>query len=224
MDCKGKIINFLGDSITEGVGVEDVAQNRYDNILKRRLGLKAVYNYGVSGTRIAHQSRPSEKPRYDLCFCGRAYDLHPDADIIIVYGGINDFIHGDAPIGAMGDTTPATFYGGVDFLMRLLTEHYPNAKILFLTPARCAWNNRHYNQPSNRIEKRDDAKEVRFYGEVIMKTAEKYHISVLDLFEKLPIEPTNPEERETYTSDGLHFNDEGHKVLAKVLEEFLVDL
>lgn len=32
MTLEGKIIDFLGDSITEGVGVEDCENNRYDNI------------------------------------------------------------------------------------------------------------------------------------------------------------------------------------------------
>ncbi len=224
MECKGKIVDFLGDSITEGVGVENIQENRYDNILKRKLNLKEIYNYGISGTRIAHQICPSEKPRYDLCFCGRAYDLNPKADIIIVYGGINDYIHGDAPIGKMGDTTPATFYGGVDFLMRFLTESYSNAKVIFLTPARCVFDSIHYSKPSDRAEKREDAREVRFYGEVIMKTAEKYNIPVLDLFEKLPIEPANLKQREKFTADGLHFNDEGHKILAETIAEFLMNL
>ena len=58
MELKGKIIDFLGDSITEGVGVTDRENNRYDNILKRRYDLKAVYNYGVGGSRLAHQSKP----------------------------------------------------------------------------------------------------------------------------------------------------------------------
>lgn len=84
MELKGKIINSLGDSITEGVGVSDIQNNRYDNHLKRMLELKKVNNYGVSGTRIAHQSAPSEMPRHDLCFCGRAYNMEKNADIIIV--------------------------------------------------------------------------------------------------------------------------------------------
>ena len=71
MELKGKIIDFLGDSITEGVGVCD-QNNRYDNVVHRRLELAAHYNYGIGGTRLAHQSAPSETPRYDLCFCGRA--------------------------------------------------------------------------------------------------------------------------------------------------------
>ena len=71
MELKGKIIDFLGDSITEGVGVTD-QNNRYDNVIHRRFELAAHYNYGIGGTRLAHQSVPSEIPRYDLCFCGRA--------------------------------------------------------------------------------------------------------------------------------------------------------
>ena len=35
MDLKGKTINFLGDSITEGCGVTDIEANRYDNVIKK---------------------------------------------------------------------------------------------------------------------------------------------------------------------------------------------
>ena len=75
MDIRGFRVNFLGDSITEGVGVRDRANNRYDNRLAAMCGLAGVNNYGISGTRLAHQVHASEKPRYDLCFCGRAYDM-----------------------------------------------------------------------------------------------------------------------------------------------------
>lgn len=114
MELKGKTINFLGDSITEGVGVSDINNNRYDNRLKSLLGLKKVNNYGIGGTRIAHQYFPSEKPRYDLCFCGSAYNMDKGADVIVVYGGVNDYIHGDACFGKLKDKTPATFCGVVD--------------------------------------------------------------------------------------------------------------
>ena len=108
MNIKGMKVNFLGDSITEGTGVAD--QNcRFDNRIAKLCQLSAVNNYSIGGTRLAHQIHPSEKPRYDLCFCGRAYDMDPSADMVVVYGGVNDFIHGDAPFGEMGDTTPATY-------------------------------------------------------------------------------------------------------------------
>lgn len=221
MILEGKKIAFLGDSITEGVGVEDRENNRYDNILKKACGLAATYNYGVSGTRLAHQTKPSERPRHDLCFCGRAYDMENRADIVVVYGGINDYIHGDAPVGEMGDRTPATYCGGVWFLMNLLREKYGDKPIVFMTPARCKFGDAVYTAPSKNKNKREDAMPVLGYVEIIQKTAEQFGIHVLDLYHLLPIDPLNDEENKKYTADGLHFNDAGHHILAGLLEDFL---
>ena len=97
MNVKGFHVNFLGDSITYGVGVSDIPNCRYDNRIANMLGLSRVSNHSINGSRLAHQTVPSAKPWYDLCFCGRAYDMDTTADMVIVYGGVNDYIHGDAP-------------------------------------------------------------------------------------------------------------------------------
>ena len=121
MDLKNKRIAFLGDSITEGVGVADIPHNRYDNVLKSLLELDRTFNYGISGSRIAHQHKATaDCPRFDLCFCGRAYNIDRSADVIVVFGGTNDYGHGDAAFGNYGDATPDTFCGGVRFLLTLL--------------------------------------------------------------------------------------------------------
>lgn len=222
MNLQGKIIDFLGDSITEGVGVQNCAENRYDNIIMKKCGLKAVHNYGIGGTRIAHQSHPSEKPRFDLSFCGRAYDLNPEADVIIVYGGTNDYIHGDAPFGKPEDTTPATFCGGVEFLMNLLEELYPNAQKVFMTPAHMSFHEIVNDElPSPRDTKAPDAQPVAKYCEVIEQKGAQHGIPVLNLYNRLPINANIPEHKEKYTDDGLHFNDEGHKIMADLLIDFL---
>ncbi len=57
-----KKVNFLGDSITEGSGVSDIENCRYDNRLKATYFL-TTNNYGIGGTRLAHQTACSEKPR-----------------------------------------------------------------------------------------------------------------------------------------------------------------
>lgn len=224
MELKGKIIDFLGDSITEGVGVVDIENNRYDNVMKKNYGLAEVYNYGIGGSRLAHQSKPSEKPRHDLCFCGRVYDLNRNADIVVVYGGVNDYFHGDAPIGKMGDTTPATFYGAVRFLMEYLTAEFPGKTIVFMSPARFFYEGMDGSLPSNGPKKGPDALPVLGYTAIIKETAELYGIPVLDLFEKLGLDPCIPEIREKYTEDGLHFNDAGQHFIAKCLGEFLLSL
>lgn len=221
MNLENKIIDFLGDSITEGVGVEDRKNNRYDNVIKRKCHLKDTFNYGVSGTRLAHQSVPSEKPRFDLCFCGRVYDINPEADIMIVYGGINDYIHGDAPIGAPEDTTPATFYGAVEFLMHHLKENHPDKTIVFLTPAHSCYSDIREWKPSPRPIKRSDALPVIDYVNIILEKGKKHGIPVLNLYETLGIDPNKEEDRLRYTADGLHFNDAGHAVLADRIIQFL---
>lgn len=221
MDLRNKKVAFLGDSITEGLGVSDIA-NRYDNVIKKLYGLKEVFNYGISGSRLAHQRIPSEKPRFDLCFCGRAYNINPEADVIVVYGGVNDYIHGDAPIGAIGDKTPATFYGAVWFLMDLLKQTY-NAKIVFLTPARCC---RDFSdeEPSTRVQKHKNALPLIEYVKIIENTAKEFDIPVLNLYDNLGINPNIEEDKVKYTVDGLHFNDDGQYILAKCVGEFLTSL
>ena len=61
-------------------------------------------------------------------------------------------------------------------------------------------------------------------GREVNLTAKEFDIPVLDLYEKLGIDPTNPDEKEKYTADGLHFNDAGQHFIAKALGDFLLAL
>ena len=221
MDIKGFKVNFLGDSITEGTGVTDQT-NRYDNRLAVMCHLAAANNYGIGGTRLAHQTHPSENPRYDLCFCGRAWDMDKTADMVVVFGGVNDYIHGDAPFGQLGDTTPATFCGGVYFLMHYLRETYGKKPVIFLTPARSFLRKEVDDRyASTHARKRVPGKALVAYVDVILETAKQFDIPVLDLYRDLGIDPHDPETFDTYTIDGLHFNDAGHAVIAQKLKAFI---
>ena len=55
MDLKGKKVNILGDSITEGVGAS-CKETRYADVLSDLGQFAVIRNYGISGTRIANQS------------------------------------------------------------------------------------------------------------------------------------------------------------------------
>ena len=120
MELKGKKINFLGDSITEGVGATD-PEAMYVNIVKHDAELAEARNYGISGTRIARQSNDEGS-----AYCDRYKKMDDDADVVVVFGGTNDFGHGDAPLGTMADRTPDTFYGALHCLYTALTEKYPD--------------------------------------------------------------------------------------------------
>ncbi|MEE1186652.1 MAG: SGNH/GDSL hydrolase family protein [Acutalibacteraceae bacterium] len=220
MNLTGKTINFIGDSITEGCGVEDIANCRFDNVIKKQCNLKAVYNYGISATRIAHQRVASEMPRADLNFCARAYDLNPDSDITVVFGGTNDYGHGDAPFGTLEDKTPDTFCGAVEFLMNTLKELYPEMTVIFMTPA----HRINDDKPSVNPKKNNNAYPLKNYVDVIKTKGEQKGIPVLDLFENLGLDPNDEKIMEKYAPDGLHFNDLGHKVIAERLISFIQDL
>ena len=221
MNITGFKVNFLGDSITEGMGVTHM-ENCYHNRLARLCRLSAANSYSISGSRLAHQIHPSEKPRYDLCFCGRAFDMDPTADMVVVYGGVNDFIHGDAPFGLIGDTTPATYCGGVYFLMNYLRQTYAGKPVIFLTPARCFLRKEVSDLvPSTHAKKTTPGKALLAYVEVILETAKQFDIAVLDLYRHLGIDPHDPASFAAYTTDGLHLNDAGHGLLADKLKAFI---
>jgi len=222
MDFKGKTISFLGDSITEGACVRDIASNRYDNIVGRDLGFAKVKNYGIGGTRIAHQTKPSEKARHDLNFCARCYDLDPASDVIVVFGGTNDYGHGDAPLGKVGDKDRTTFCGSVDYLINRIRELYPNAFLVFMTPAHRQGD----TLPSDDKLQRCGivGRPLVEYVDAVVAICKSYNVPVLNLYKDLGVDPNNLSDFEKYTGDGLHYNDEGHHLIAKKLEEFLKSL
>ena len=213
MDIAGKKIVFLGDSITEGVGVTD-QENRYDRRIAREYGVITV-NCGISGTRLAHQHKASDCPRFDLCFCGRTYDLDKDADIIVVFGGTNDYGHGDADFGLYGDKTPATFCGAAHFLMNNLCALYPNAKIVIMTPCHRE-NDAKPTAPGKKV--------LVDYVDELVKEAKDHNVTLIDLYRTLPIDPNDPVQKTEYANDGLHLNDKGHGLLAEVLMKTLKTL
>lgn len=217
MELKGLTVNFLGDSITEGHSVNDIPNNRYDNVLKALCSLKEVRNYGVGGTRIAHQFRPSTEARWDLNFCGRAEKMNPNADIVVVFGGTNDYGHGDAPFGKLGDTDRGTYCGAVRWLMQKLNDMYPDSLIVFMTPARRLGD----LERSASLHRCYPSEVLKAYVDVIIETAKDFDIKVLDLYSTLGIDPNIQEDRVKYTAEGLHFNDAGHRVIAQRLKEFL---
>lgn len=219
LSLKDAVIDFLGDSITQGVGVQDESK-RYDNVILAKAGAKSVHNYGQSGTRIAEQITPSPNESFDVSFAQRAAEMNPDANVIIVFGGTNDYGHGDAPFGEMTDTEPTTYCGAVDNLMKLLKDKYPEAQIVFLTPARREGD----ESASTEWQKTNGGKPLKDYCEVIKQKGAQYDIPVLDVYEKLGINPNNEMDKYNYTTDGLHLNEAGHEKLADLIIEFINNL
>ena len=56
---------------------------------------------------------------------------------------------------------------------------------------------------------------------MIRRIAEYYAIPVLDLYAQSGIQPEVPIIKEWYCPDGLHPNDDGHRLIAEKLKGFL---
>ena len=216
MDLFGKTAIFLGDSITEGVGTSS-EKSRYYNVLKSKYELKEAVGYGVGGTRIAKQAIKSQDEMFDLCFSKRADDMREDADIVVVFGGTNDYGHGDAPLGRFGDKKPDTFYGACYELFNKLIEKYIDSLIVIVTPLH------RVNEMNLRGEgnKEKDAAVLSVYVDIIKDVARYFSLPVCDLYANSGLQPEVPSVKAKYIPDGLHPNDAGHEIIAERLGEFL---
>ena len=150
----------------------------------------------------------------------RAQEMDDDADVVVVFGGTNDFGHGDAPIGDPSDRTNDTFWGACHKLFTDLINKYPTATIVVMTPL-------HRTNEDN--VRGDGSKEYDYdplstYVNIIKEVAAYYSLPLLDLWSISGIQPKVEINRLKYCPDGLHPNDEGHKIIAKRLAGFLTSL
>jgi len=206
MELKGLTINFLGDSITEGHGTTD-PEKAFHQIIKEKYGLEFAYNYGIGGTRIARQLVPTrDRTKHDLYFELRAEIMDRNADAVVVFGGTNDYGHGDAPFGETESEDIYTFCGAVNSLIGKLEREFPKAEIIFMTPLH-RLNETQPTQPDGKI--------LEDYVNAIREICKKRNIPVIDLFEINPLDPRDAE----LVPDGLHPSDEGHKIMAEVIAE-----
>lgn len=207
MKLEGIKANFLGDSITFGEGVLDKQNHIYWQRLRDNCGLSCARGYGISGTQIAMQQVKGH-PERDQDFLSRVESMDPDADLVVVFGGTNDFRHGDAPLGDMRDRSPYTFYGACHQLMTMLIERYPHAQIVFMTPL-------------HRSMEEFSGRRLKDYVEAIKEVAEYYAIPLLDLYATSGLQPQVPIIMQKYCPDGLHPNDAGHERLYWRMRAFL---
>lgn len=217
MKLEGLKVNFLGDSITAGHGVS-APDKIFHAILAKKYGFEAR-NYGISGTRFAKQRNEFFFKEDGTEFSTRYAKMKDDADLVVVFGGTNDFGHGDAMMGKFSDRTNETFYGACHVLMQGLIEKYPDSRIVFMTPL-------------HRISedtKGDDVKPAGSlplvdYVNAIKEVAAYYSLPVLDLWSVSGLQPRVPVIREKYCPDGLHPNDAGHAKMAEAIGNFLLSI
>ena len=212
MELKGKKIAFLGDSITEGAGASS-GETNFVSLIAKNEGVVAL-NYGIGGTRIARQTNPTfNKPRHDLDFIMRADEIDKSVDAVVVFGGTNDFGHGDAVFGNEDDTTIYSFCGACNMLFGKLNWWLPNAVKVAITPL-----GREDEQTRNPLHP-----PLSEYAAKMKEIAQKYGWHVLDIYSLCKTDPDFIGARANLC-DGLHPNDAGYAYLAKGIAKYLKSL
>ena len=206
-------INFLGDSITEGA-LAGFIEKRYTTLVAEAFGAEEC-NFGVSGTRIAKQVKKTNNPDQDVFMC-RAVKMDCKADFTFVFGGTNDYGHGDAKMGTMESRDPYTFYGAMHGLVSYLVSKFDLAKLCFIMPIP------RYNQDClyGDGSKDEAAYPLSAYIEAEKDVLDYYGVEYLDLSDKFYV-PTTCENDGDLFADGLHPNESGHSFLAACLIEYL---
>lgn len=192
----GKTINFLGDSITIG-RIPDTPTGTYmsrpyptvvGEILKAN-----VNNYGYSGSTLSAAFESMST---------RCMTMN-EADVIFVFGGVNDYIRSDCPLGTIADTTNATVYGALDVICSSLIQNYPRSIITFATPL-------HHKTGSTNGGGGYTLDKI---AKAIKDVCAKYSIPVLDLYEQGGFYAENSIFRDANSYDGLHPNQTYHEMI-----------
>lgn len=210
MDFNNITINFLGDSITQGHGASSEDKG-FVSVVGKKTGA-TVRNYGIGGTRIARQQVQDD---FELRgnFCTRMEQME-DADVCVMFGGTNDYGHGDAPFGSFSDRTEDTFYGACHKSISYLAEKYAGKQFFVITPL-----HRGGEETKNAL-----GHTLKDYVDAIREVAEYYSVPVLDLWASYGINPVIPSVRERFMPDALHPSDAGHEVLADKVISYIRNL
>lgn len=214
-------INVLGDSITEGVGAR-TPDKAYPVVLSKLTGAN-VNNYGLSCSRITDIPGGVSNP---ASFIDRMYAMDKSADLVIVFGGTNDFWYGDCPIGNRTDTGVNTFYGALNTMIPYLKNAHPDADIVFVVP---------YQQSKDADETHTYKRStygnfgtgtLNQYRIAMLDRCEYYGIPVLDLYADFDLNTVDNrqalEKYGNYLCDGCHLNDAGYNLLARKIYQFIM--
>ena len=231
----GKKIAYLGDSITEGVGVNK--GECFWNYLEDLIGCVSV-SFGKSG-ELVRGLLPQVYELYATCA--------EEIDAIVIFAGTNDY-NGGLPMGEWYtppqdceivvyegeknlyatrkrrdfNTDISTVRGSVNALMSKVREYYPTKQVIIMTPLHRAYAN--YGGSNIQYDELHTNKGgfyVDEYVNVLKETPNVWACELIDLHAKSGLFPLNDVQAKTFfcsaETDRLHPNADGHMRIAEVM-------
>lgn len=187
----------IGDSISAGIGTTKT----YIDFICEETGLVNVAGNRISGGAVSligdgtlTGSGFTYMPRF---ISYTVQEMYARPLLITIWLGTNDHM-GNAPIGEETSANVEEFWGALNYFLPKLKEAYPNAYIIYFTPAKKR------NMTANSV-----GHTLMDYINTIKAACKKYNIYCADLY----TDTYDALDINSMTTDGLHFNITGHETV-----------
>ena len=204
-------INFVGDSITEGVGgAVDANGNTisYVNYVQEELQFGNAINNGMAGRMIAAYSVNtgfSMQENSDGLF-------NADSQITVFYVGLNDYLAPEEVknFGVIDNGTTGGYCGQLQQWVHSFPVNYPNTEFFFVTAYQVTQPN-----PTQQNTNFNGVPTLNDYMEPQRMLAAQYGYPVIDLYSTGFMDMHDAQTAESFLADSTHPNDAGYRILGE---------
>lgn len=193
-------ITFLGDSITRGVGASEVVDGKeksYVYYVQEMLGCE-VENLSVAGCSLGGYGGDTSIANY-------VQFIPDDTDMIVVMGGINDFL-GYNSYYIDDNAEDGTYKGEVINVMESIRERFPDTPVYFITL---------YPNRAEDIATVTGKGLFSSYMGYQVTMAERYDIRVIDMYGTGYLDNADDKSYGEFFFDLIHPNDNGYRLIGK---------
>ena len=205
---KGKKIVFLGDSITAGNGgtlTLDGSGLDYTNFIAKYTDASIV-NLGIGGA-------PFEGSDNDDALVHRYTDIPKDADIIVLFAGINDLFAGSEKFGSLSKLEEGTYCGDIHETFQQISKRHPDADVHVII-----------TYPNKMEEYQQFINENwQDYADVQIKLAKRFGFHIINLYEEGFMDSGDNKIRNAFFKDDIHPDDLGSEILGRHILVHLVE-
>lgn len=211
-----KVLLFTGDSICYGANwrpdPEDLSNTGWRKIIQENYPKSITYGYGIGGTTISKRSGRTDSILERMT---TMFSEHPEADYIIIEGGVNDAYNiTDCPIGTISTGYTAelnenTFAGALESIFKYAQTNWIGKKIGYIVT---------FKVPSAMGQFKFNE-----YMDIAKQICKKWSIPYCDLYNESNLNYYIQEVSNAY-GGGLHPNEAGYRIITNKIEKWLETL
>ena len=207
----GKTISVLGDSITYGFGLSDRTNEVWTSVLAKRTGA-TVNNYGLNSSKVSKIQDDDVQSFVDR------RNLVQESDLIIIFGGTNDYWHTETRVGSDTSYDVSTFCGALNYLFNYYQTEFPSKKLLYIFPMHQYYS----GEPDSHDFGYGPFNAFRAGA---IGACANSGVPMLDLYANSGTNVAlNATQRSYYTQDGVHPNAVGHKMIADIIYNYIENI